>query len=360
MTVPAPSFDDLFNVAIAEIILRDPAMALLPGDVSDAISHAIAAVGDAAVRSFIAAVRRTFIDGAKGQDLDDLILDHITLARVPAVQSIGAQSVSRAGNGPAYTFPIGHRFGTLGDATGNQIVIELTQAMAWALNETGTKLAAARAVATGPGGNAAIGTVIQILDATTDPTFTTTNPAAYAGGAVEQDDPSYRAAARAFWTTLARATIAALIYGAKQVPQIKIATVTESETALVTVYVADQDGGSNAQMVQLAVTELENWRAAGAAVQVTGGAVQLVSVQYRIIGRPGFDPTPFEPLIDGAMRNRIAQLGAGETMYFEMLRAPTVALAPLDILSVVITVPATEITPAANTIIRLDTISRVP
>jgi hypothetical protein len=76
MATPAPSAEDLYDLAKAELVLRRPELQVLPGDVSDMILWAIAAAADRVVGYAAEKFRATYVDGARGDDLTTLASDH--------------------------------------------------------------------------------------------------------------------------------------------------------------------------------------------------------------------------------------------------------------------------------------------
>lgn len=360
MTQPAPTVDDLFNVALTEFLTRRPDFAVIPGDVSDALLCAIAAAGDASVRQAVSEVRATFFGGAFGDDLTRLISDHLNLERLPAVSAVGAVTFTRStsANG-AQTYPVGFQVGTVPAADGSQVVVVLDQACSFGSTETGSKTVNAHASVSGTVGNAVAATITQFVTANPDTNVTVTNAAQFAGGAPEESDPAYLLRARNFFSTLRRATLAAIEFGAKTVSLVRNAISSESATYQVTIYVADDDGGSNLEMVSAVEAALVDWRAAGIPVIVVGGVVRTVDVTYSLVVEDGVDPVQLEPLIDAAMRGRAQKRRAGETLYLEDLRYAAKGTDPDGVPSVTISVPSADVVPAINEVIRLGTISRV-
>ncbi len=350
MTDPAPSWQDLYDLALAEMVFRRPDLQVLPGDISDALLCGIASGADADIRQSVIEFAATFLDTADGEALTKLADDRYGIQRIEAVEAIGQVRISRTSGGAAETLIAGTRVSSEPDAAGQSIVFELDAPAAFGLGANGPITVAATAVDAGRNGNVAASTVTQFVDQPTDATFVVTNLAVFAGGSDEESDPALRARCRAFFATLRRGTLDALEFGAKQVPQVRVATATEDANALVTIYVSDEDGNSNAEMINDVIAELENWRAAGTAVQVLGGVIYEQDVTLSITARSGVtvDPT----LVTAAVVGRMLKLGVGETLYLSVLRAAVIALDPDGITDVVISVPTTNIAPAANQLIR--------
>lgn len=360
MTAPAPTFDDLYNAAYNELLTRNPDIAVITGDVTDAMLCAIAAGCDAAVRQSVSEVRATFWDGSSGDDLVRVITDAINLPKLPAVAAVGDVTFTRASsaNG-AHVYPVGFKVGSAPDASGKQVVVALTQQASFGALEVGSKTVAVQATVTGGDGNAAPGALDQFVDANPDANVTVSNADRISGGEPEEDDDSYKKRGRDFYSTLRRATLAALEFGAKTVALVRNAKSSEDASFQVTLYVADDDGASNLEMVAAVQAALLDWRAAGIPVTVLGGQVLTVDVTYSLVVEDGVDPTQLEPDIEAAMRARTKKRRAGETLYLEELRFAAKGVDPDGVPSVTISAPAADVVPAVNQVIRLGSISRV-
>lgn len=360
MTAPAPTFDDLYQAAYDEFVTRRPDYAVVSGDVTDAMLCAIAAGCDAAVRQSVSEVRATFWEGSEGDDLTRVITDAIALPRLPAVAAVGGVTFSRssAANG-AQLYDVGFKVGSVPDASGKQVVVALTQAVSFGASEVGSKTADVQATVTGPDGNAAEGMLTQFVTANPDANVTVTNTGKVSGGEPEEDDDSYKKRGRDFYATLRRATLAALEFGAKTVALVRNAKSSEDSNFLVSIYVADDEGSSNIEMISAVQAALLDWRAAGIPVSVLGGQVLTIDVTYSLVVEPGVDPVHLEPDIAAAMRARAKKRRAGETLYLEELRYAAKGVDPDGIPSVTISAPAADVVPLVNQVIRLGSISRV-
>lgn len=354
MTQPAPSWNDLYNDAKAELVLRRPDLTVDDGDIADMLMAAIAAVGDRAVGYTADQVRATFVDGARGADLTKLADDHWGLTRVAAVKAIGSVSFSRVATVLAGTIPTGTVVGTETDATG-QVVQFVTDAdVAWTAGQAGPKTVAVTAVTGGLAGNLAAGKITRISSTLFD-TFSVAQSAPTLGGAEEEGDDELRARIRIFSTTLRRGTLSALEYGALQVPQVKNANAVEDSGGIVTVYVTDIDGASNAQMVSDVLDELEEWRAAGALVNVTGGALYALNpIEITLTVRAGTNTAAIASDVKKAIVARIGKLRIGETCKRELIQQAALNVDLDNIIGCTVVLPAADVAPSANQIIRTD------
>lgn len=335
----APSFQDLLTQGQAEAQARRPDLVFAEGDISVAQLHGAAAMADAVVRFAAQLFRETFIDGARGDALTTLVDDHLNVQRDPATAAQVVISLSRpyaGGAEPGGTILAGTTVATDFDAAGRAVQFTTDSNVVFALAELGPKTVTATATITGTDGNVAAGAVSRVIDQPSfDPTFTVTNAAKAAGGNVEESDDQLRARARSFWVTLRRGTLAALEYGAKLVPEVRVAKAIEDvTTGDVTVYVTDADGNSTLQMVSDVTTELENWRCAGSNVVVAGGSQLLLDITISLVVSDGFDVEAYADAFAQAATTRISKLKVGETLYLDSLIAAVIGVAPDDVMDV--------------------------
>jgi hypothetical protein len=322
----APSPQDLLDQFIAEALDRNPRLRFLEGDITTAQGHGAQAMADAVLRYAAQAFRETFIDGARGVALTTLVDDHLNLQRSPATASQTAVTLARTSGGAAGTIDAGTVVATAFDADGNEVRFTTDALVNVGLGANGPFTANVTCTVAGREGNVAAGTITRIVSTLFDSTFSVTNAEAAAGGNAEESDDELKLRARAFWKTLRRGTLAALEFGALTVDTVRVSKATEDATGLVTVVVSDSDGNSNAQMVALVEAALEEWRAAGSVVQVTGGTPMLVSVAATLVLREGLDIAVVGPLAEDAMEGRMLKLRQGETLYLDMLTAAVLSV----------------------------------
>jgi len=355
MTTPAPSWQDLYDLAKAELVLRRPDLQVLPGDISDMLMAAIAAVADRAVGFASERTRATFLDGARGADLTKLADDHWNIDRILAVKSIGSVSFTRSTTVTSGTIFAGTVVATERDSLGNEVQFTTNSDLFFNVGVAGPLSANITAVVAGKAGNVPSGKIIRIITNLFD-TFTVTNSAATIGGAEEETDDQLRQRVRDFNTTLRRGTMAALEYGAKVVTTVKNATAVEGSTGLVTVYVTDADGNSNAGMVADVTAELENWRCAGSLVLVTGGALYTLNpIQITLAVRTGIDTAEIAADVKSAIVERINRLRIGETCSRSIIQQAALNVDLDNIIGCTVVLPAADVVPSANQIIRTAT-----
>lgn len=331
----APSFSDAVSVGQAEAQARRSELRFLEGDYSLALLHGAAAMSDMDIRFHAQAFKETFLDGAEGDALTALADDRYNIQRTEATFAQVTARFARISSGAGGTIFAGTRIATEFDAQGNSVNYTTDTDVIVGAGNNGPFDVTATASVAGSDGNIAASTLTLILDTLFD-TFTVTNPAVAAGGNDEESDPDLRQRCREFFSTLRRGTRAALEFGAKQVDSVVNARCVEDElSGLVTVFVSDEDGNSNVQMINDVITELENWRAAGINVEVTGGSQLVVDMAISLVVREGFTVASRSAEFIAAVESRMSRQRAGETFYLDMVIGALFAVAPDDLYDVV-------------------------
>lgn len=351
----APSFEDLIGQFEAEALAVDATLAFNDGDITEAQAHGAGAMADATLRFNVQSFRETFIDGAKGDALTALVDDHLNLQRSPATTAQAAVTFTRTGGGTGGTLPAGFVIGSQFDASGDTVLFTLDADATFPNGSNGPIAGSVTAQVAGRVGNVAAGTIVRIVDAkpTNLSTLAVTNAAVAAGGNNEESDDELRVRARAFWQTLRRGTLAALEFGALVVASVRISRATEDPTSgIVTLVVTDSDGNSTAQMVADVVREIENWRAAGSLVTVTGGTALMVDVTGVLIVNDGVDASVLAPLAVEAIRSRMRKQRQGEVLFLDSIKAAGIAVDPDAIDALTLSTPLANVTPASAQVVR--------
>lgn len=368
----APSYDDLYNIGRAQVLIDRPDLFLAPGDVSDVIIAMAAAMADKVLEEGQESFRKTFIDGATGTDLTTLVDDHFSIQRsaeTAATSNIDITRPSAGGGEPAGTLPAGFVFSTEEDATGERQEFTLNSPVSWTLGEVSTKSAVATATVAGRSGNVAAGAITRLVTGPFDSSITATNPTGAAGGNEPETDPQLRERARAFPSTLRRGTLDALEFGALTVPSVRVATAVEDTGGTVTVYVTDENGNSSAQMVADVASTLNAWRCAGTPLTVTGGNLFLQDITVDLTAlKSGVTAASLAANIQAAVAERMRKLPVGDgtgpatnpgVLRLEILQAAVIGVEPSVILGVSITNPAADVVPVSGQIIRAGTVTVV-
>lgn len=356
----APSFSDLLDQFEQEALEQTPTLTFNDGDMSVALQHGVGAMADANVRFSAQAFKETFIDGAKGDALKALVNDHLNIQAKVATPAQSTVTFTRNAGGIAGTLAAGFTVGTQFDASGNSITYTLDSALTWAAGEVGPKLANVTAELTGASTNAAVGTIVRVVDTPFDPSIAVTNAVVAGGGNDAETDDDLRVRARQFWTSLRRGTLAALEQGALNVASgtVRVARATEDPvTGIVTLVVSDADGNSTSQMISDTIAELENWRAAGSVVTVLGGTSLIVNVIGTLVVEDGVDASVLGEVAQDAVNGRMGKQRQGETLFIDSIKAAAIGVDPDAINALILITPTADVVPTANQIIRAGTVT---
>lgn len=358
MPTPAPTYQELYDLGQAAAATVRPELIVDDGSIGDMLLSGAAAMADHAVGYAAKRFKSTFVDGAEGADLTELADDHWQVERPLATAARGVLQISRPVNAsaPAETFAAGRVVATARDATGAEVRFTLDAPVAFLFGESGNKTGNATCEASGTSGNVAAGAIDHFVVKPADATFAVTNPAAFAGGNEEQQDPALRDTIRSFPNAVRRATLDALEFGAKKVPGIVQATASEdAQTGIISLYVADDSGSASTPLLVDVRTELRNWRAAGSIVNVYSGALVIVPISVVITVRPGVDAVALIASIKAAIVAELQRLRSGETLFRGAIERAVRNVSPDGIASVVVALPLLDTAPLANQSLRTTT-----
>jgi uncharacterized phage protein gp47/JayE len=348
----AESWQDFYDLGKATLQTRRPKLVVEEGDVSDAILAGASSMATALVAYANRKFRATFLDGAEEEDLTERARDR-GVERDTGAKSIGRITLTRpTASLGAGTILAGKRVSTESDETGASVSFTLDNDVVFGGAELVKTDVAATCSVVGKTGNVAENTVVRFIDDIFDPTIIPSNPTRFAGGVEQESDEELRDRVRGFFLTQARGTIDALDFGARQVPGVDRVSITVDDSGVVTVYVADAQGNSNAALVEAVRVELENWRDAADVIYVTGGVIVNQAVSISITVRTGVDINAMLTTIRDAIISRVGRLNPGETLYRDMISG---AIRDVDrdaIQGVDVLVPAANVAPTANQLIR--------
>lgn len=297
-----------------------------------------------------------FLDGCDGEDLDRWGYDRYRLLRKGAGPARTTLNFTRTAlGGGSGTIDIGRKFIT---ETGIEYI---TTQLAVFSTDTLSTVVYARAVQAGKdyqvGANAIRKPSSGVLF---DPKIIVTNPTAAAGGEDRESDDVFRERIRDFWSAMSRGTGGAIEYGARTVVGVESATASEVTdngvpARLVSLYIADSSGVSSKALEETVLIELDEWRAAGIQVVVTGGTPQLIEVQLHLAFAPGVDTVLRTTEIRNSIVDFVNSLGIGQTLYRNDLasvlaRFRTSGLIPNN---ATIVAPAGDIVPGASRVLRI-------
>lgn len=347
-----PSWQDFYDVGKAILQTRRPSLVVEEGDVSDAILAGAASMASAIVAYASARFRACFLDGAEGQELTDLAHDR-GVDRDAGDPSVGRVTLTRVSAAAgAGTIDAGTRVATEADSTGEFASFTLDEDAVFGALTTTLSNVAATCTLNGKIGNVEDGTVIRFIDPIFDPSILPANSDRFVGGLEEESDEDLRDRVRGFFLTQARGTIEALIFGAKETPGVARVSVSVDLAGIVTVYVADENGNSNAELVAAAQENLENWRDAADIVNASGGVIYSQAVSISLSVRTGISVAALIDAIRQAIISRLKRLNPGETLHPDMISAAVRDIDRDGIVTVTVITPAVAIVPGTNELIR--------
>lgn len=351
-TATAPGYQDLFDLGRAQAGLAQPDLSFNEGDISEMLVAGIAAMADHVAAYAANRFQATTVDGAQGDDLKAYADDRWQIEAEDATPAQGSITLSRstANGAPAGTLVAGTVVATNLDSQGVDVEFTLDADQAYTLGDVATRTVSVTAVVAGPAGNVAPGAIARFTATPFDSSFSVTNAANFAGGAQAQSDPSLREQVRQFPSTLRRATLDSLEYGAKTVAGVTVALASEElvggePTGIVNLYVSDADGNSTTEMVADVEAILPTWRAAGALVNVLGAEAQSVAIAVTVTlaaGLPTATKTALVPLIQAAIVAQVNTLQGGQGFWHLAVAAAARAVNPLIIENVVVTAPSAD------------------
>lgn len=371
--MPAPTFQDIYNAGKAEAISRRPALGVREGDISDMLLAGGAAMVDRGVGYAAERFDALYLDGARGADLTRLADDHYGVQRFGAVKAVATVTITRSSaTANAASYAVGTVVATERNALGQEVRFLTTQNVEWAISENGAKVVPVEAEVAGRSGSVATNAITRIISSSPGfGTYAITASTVGVGGAEEESDEELRERCRGINATREKGTFDALEVGALEVSLVKRATAVEDVTGLVTVYVTDVDGNStgttktvsesvidDGTMTAKVAIELLDWIAAGALVNVTGGALQTVDITVQLTVRLGVDIAALISSVQTAISTAVSRLQIGETLYKSYIQAAARLVDPDNILEVTVTLPLVDTAPSTpGSIIRAGTVT---
>lgn len=344
-------FQDLYQVGKDEAQLRNPDLTNWEaGSINDTVIGSAAAIGDEVVVTALRRLAETFVDTAEGDALDVLAWDHWQLERIASVKAVGSITLTRATTDAGdVTVEVGSLFATDPAGTDDEVVFKTTE------TKTLTGLSVtitAEAVEGGTSGNVTAGTITVIKTTLDDASISASNSSKFVGGADEESDDRFRDRIKKYLETLRRATVGAVEAAALQVGGVFFAALDESTAAsgYVTLYIADEDGNSNATLEAAVLAELINWRACGITINVDGATAVEQDIDMTLTYQAGVDTEAVRLAAIAAARAYRDGLNVAETMYLSALTA--VVQAVPGIKAVTINDPSGNVAPSADEIIR--------
>ena len=190
----------------------------------------------------------------------------------------------------AETFAIEIPAGTIASSDTDGVPFRTIDSIAWATDETGSKVVRAICENTGPDGNVAKYTITKV-SVQGDKTISVTNRDPASGGRLLETIPELLARARDWFTNAIRGTLSAIQYGARQTPGVVTATGRELTRPVkpydneipifrVRLAIGDVSGQAGSALVSECRKTLQEWRGAGVPVFLVGSLINEVKVLW--------------------------------------------------------------------------------
>lgn len=291
-----PNRLDLFDVARRSVRLApntriDPNEVDVAGSDINIVCGIGSVIGENLSAAFARCVRGQFFATARGSQLDRLAGDRLQETRLPesaaTVDLVLARPTFAAGAG---VVSAGLRVQTAG---GTQFALDVD--VSFGATDL-TKTTTATAVATGPTGNVPAGAITQFIDSPFDATIIPSNASAAAGGADVESDPAFKGRIQGFFKAIRRGILAAITFGATEVPGVAVATAYEIvnpgqglPAGAVELIVGDANGNATLDMIQAVNDKMIEFRAAGIPVFVSSGLVAYEPVVWDLDFLTGVD-----------------------------------------------------------------------
>jgi len=289
-------------------------------------------------------------------------------AALPALPGSGLITLTVAPSANPLLVPAGTVFSYQNGATGYASEADVTIP---AGNTTATILVSA--VTAGALGNIPANTAFISAAPLPAGFVSATNPAAFTNGTDAETDAQRQQRFAQFIASLARGTIAALVFGAKttalfdsngvEIEHVASAVVVEpyiadptQPIALVDLYVHNGVGGTSSALVTQCLNvingyidsngnKIPGWKAAGVVVNVFAATEIVVNFTGTLTALPGFSKPSLQPLAQAAINNYVLALPIGG----DFIVAEAISLV-MDIPGVANIVPAPLAPPAAPTL----------
>lgn len=302
----------------------DPAQVDIQGSDINIFVGAVAQIAFAVVLQLAYRINSLLLDGAEDEELDRYAFDRYQLTRKGAVAAVGSVRVYRASFAVgAGSLPIGTKINSL---TGIEYVTTTTITFgATDLEATGN----VRAVQAGKDTQVGANALRRFADTSSffDQSLQVTNDNPTAGGEDAEDDETFRARIRDFWTTARRGTLGAIEFGAKTVPGVYSAQAVEAITPggqparVVLLYIADSSGVASQALAATVRDQLLEYRAGGIAVITATSIPTIVSITLKLAFKSGVDTNTLSEAIRNAVVGFVNSLPVNGPLYRGELQA---------------------------------------
>jgi uncharacterized phage protein gp47/JayE len=296
----------------------DPAQVDVQGSDVNIFVGSTSVVAWALITQLAYQTNRLLLDGAEGEDLDRLSWDRYRLPRKGAAPAVGTVQFRRtSAAGGLGIIPVGTKL-----QTNDGIEYTTLTAASFGASDLESK-ADVQAVQSGKSFQVGAQQIVRFGKnpiPVFDGTITVTNDDPTAGGEDRELDEVFKERIRDFWNTARRGTLAAIEFGAKEVPGVASAQAVEVVTSggmparIVILYIADSSGVSSNALAQKVRTSLGDFRAGGIFVDVSTSVPQIVDIQLRLAFSANVDTVALSVLVVDAVIEFVNSLAVNQPL----------------------------------------------
>lgn len=369
-----PIFEDLFEIAKREVLIRNPRLSRdsvdRPGSDLNILLASAAAVGDEVINQVGIVAAASFIDSATGADLDRLLFDRYGLVRKSAAPAVGSVSFSTTtATTASFVIPSNTQL----SASSNIVFVTTAQAV-FPVSSTGPISVPVRSLLAGANQQVKPNTIQNILSTIPGSPLdlVCTNPLATAGAADDETDDAFRSRGRNFFVTARRGTKSSIEQAALAVPGVVSASLFEvldpfGRPARITeLFIADAFTDTLATLNQespaydeqssvlgdTVFASLDDVRPAGIFVRVTVARVSLIAIHLALTFDTDADVQDTELQARAAVVNYTNSLRPGERWVYSNAIAALGGIIGLTITGNEIVTPSGDVIPNFYEVIR--------
>lgn len=365
--MPLPSYSDILEAGLRSLQIRPSRFTREQAEEEESTANTVMNVQAAMVEETAVFLDQSIQENQLGpaMRIGGTVLDRLALDRYgddfeprqAESVAVAVLEVRREGT-EGFAWPKGSRVAS--GAPGAQgIIFRTTNDLVFGPGEKGPLEVFAYAMTAGPDGNVAAGTISTVLDKPAeDSTLTATNPDPATGGGPREEDGPLGGRIQGYWRSARRGTKGAVEYGCKTTPGVGQVTVEEVINPFTgmgawrgRVIVADMNGSANAAMTARVVARLDEFRALGAPVLVSGSTPVLVAIE--VVGLAFAAGAITSELIEAIRAAIVATVNAltpGETLRIAAIQAAIEAFAPaVKTPANAVVVPAGDMVPPGAT-----------
>ena len=303
--------DVFFEIGVLEHVSRVPAVSeeliRAEGSTIGAWIHAGAMMAEEVEIDGNIRDRNGYLDTARGDGLSRWAASELNEAKHGTTTSVVTLLFTRAAPGPATGWDAGAVFRST-----SGVRFSIDQSVGWGDDNNDDKYQEATSVIVGPDANVGAGTIL-IAEAPLEG-ISVTNPEPARGGNIEEQDDQFVARLRDYGSRQRRCTVEAVRQGALEVERVREAAVFESidsfgvPSGSVSLVIADNGGGSNAELETDVRLELRGWRPCGCYPDIAQGTPRMETISVQATWDTGVADTGSRDALIQAIVARVNRL----------------------------------------------------